>query len=67
MSATVPKKRKAGGSAETKYYGVRAGKVPGVYTQWSQCQEMITGFKGANCMSSPQLSCKLLGEYSNST
>ena len=49
MSATVPKKRKAT-SGETKYYGVRAGKVPGVYKLWSECQEMITGFKGANCM-----------------
>lgn len=32
---------------ETKYYAVRAGVKPGVYTEWAQCQQQITGFKGA--------------------
>jgi ribonuclease HI len=50
MSAAVPKKRKASSAPESKFYGVKAGKVPGVYTLWSDCQEMTTGFKGASCM-----------------
>jgi hypothetical protein len=49
MPTNVPKKRKASSAAEPKFYGVKAGKVPGVYTLWSDCQEMITGFKGASC------------------
>lgn len=32
---------------ETKYYAVRAGYKPGVYTSWALCQQQITGFKGA--------------------
>ncbi|KAJ4390304.1 hypothetical protein N0V85_007353 [Neurospora sp. IMI 360204] len=32
---------------ETKYYAVRAGVKPGVYTNWTLCQQQITGFKGA--------------------
>lgn len=38
-------KRKA--ETETKYYAVRAGVKPGVYTNWTLCQQQITGFKGA--------------------
>lgn len=49
--ATTSKKRKLDESAPTKYYAVRAGHTPGVYTSWSDCQESITGFKGANCRS----------------
>ncbi|CAG8976565.1 hypothetical protein HYALB_00010207 [Hymenoscyphus albidus] len=33
---------------EQKFYAVRAGHTPGVYETWNECQEMITGFKGAN-------------------
>ena len=33
-------------SGTTKFYGVRAGKVPGVYTDWPSVQAQITGFKG---------------------
>ena len=39
-------KRKA--EPETKYYAVRAGVKPGVYTNWTLCQQQITGFKGAS-------------------
>lgn len=34
-------------SGETKYYAVRAGHKPGVYTTWAICQQQISGFKGA--------------------
>ncbi|KAI1842747.1 hypothetical protein JX265_005073 [Neoarthrinium moseri] len=40
------KKRKADEDVE-KFYAVRAGKVPGVYKTWAECQEQISGFKGA--------------------
>ncbi|KXX77023.1 Ribonuclease H [Madurella mycetomatis] len=42
----VSKKRKMDG-AEQKYYAVRAGYKPGVYTSWAICQQQISGFKGA--------------------
>jgi ribonuclease HI len=30
-----------------KYYAVRVGKVPGVYTTWDKCKEMVNGYSGA--------------------
>ncbi|KAL2162577.1 hypothetical protein VTH06DRAFT_7491 [Thermothelomyces fergusii] len=47
-AATEPpsKKRKLDMS-EQKYYAVRAGFKPGVYTTWAICRQQITGFKGA--------------------
>ena len=30
-----------------KYYAVRKGKNPGIYTKWSECSSNIIGFKGA--------------------
>jgi Predicted double-stranded RNA/RNA-DNA hybrid binding protein len=30
-----------------KFYGVKIGKIPGVYSSWSECEEQIKGFKGA--------------------
>ena len=30
-----------------KYYAVRKGLVPGIYTSWSECQQNINGFSGA--------------------
>lgn len=30
-----------------KFYCVRNGRVPGIYTQWSECQKQVIGFKGA--------------------
>lgn len=45
------KKRKMDGGSdkEQKYYAVRAGHKPGVYTSWAICQQQISGFKGAMC------------------
>lgn len=33
--------------ASKKYYGVRAGRVPGVYSNWGQCKQQIDGFPNA--------------------
>lgn len=30
-----------------KFYGVKKGKVPGVYSSWSECQDNVKGFPGA--------------------
>ena len=30
-----------------KYYAVKKGKVPGVYTTWSECESNVKGFAGA--------------------
>lgn len=30
-----------------KYYAVRKGKEPGIYTTWAECQKQVSGFKGA--------------------
>ena len=30
-----------------KYYGVKAGRIPGVYPEWEQCQKQIHGFPNA--------------------
>ena len=30
-----------------KYYAVRIGKKPGIYTTWAACQEQVHGFPGA--------------------
>ena len=30
-----------------KYYAVRAGRQPGIYDSWAECQRQTTGFKGA--------------------
>lgn len=43
---TYKRKRKPG---EERYYAVRSGRIPGVYTTWQECQSMITGFAGAQC------------------
>ncbi|KAH7040500.1 uncharacterized protein B0I36DRAFT_344235 [Microdochium trichocladiopsis] len=42
------KKRKLDPSAQ-KYYAVKAGKQPGVYLTWAECQAQTAGFKGAVC------------------
>lgn len=31
-----------------KYYAVRSGRVPGIYTTWSECQKQISGFSNAS-------------------
>ncbi|KAH8778887.1 hypothetical protein F5883DRAFT_221869 [Diaporthe sp. PMI_573] len=49
--ASIKRKRRPG---EQRYYAVRAGKIPGVYMTWAECQAMTNGFAGANC----ELSCR---------
>jgi ribonuclease HI len=50
--STASKKRKLGEEAQ-KFYAVKAGKIPGVYMSWTECQDNTTGFKGAVCKSFP--------------
>ena len=33
--------------AKNKYYAVRKGIIPGIYTSWGECQQNINGFSGA--------------------
>lgn len=33
--------------AKIKYYGVRKGLAPGVYTTWDECKAQVDGFSGA--------------------
>ena len=30
-----------------KYYAVKVGKVPGIYTTWPECQAQVSGYSGA--------------------
>jgi ribonuclease HI len=46
-SSTVPQKRKS--SPQVKFYAVRAGHTPGVYLSWKECEQNISGFRGAAC------------------
>jgi ribonuclease HI len=41
-NSSVPKPGKS-----SKFYGVKAGHAPGVYTDWPSVQEQITGYKGS--------------------
>ena len=36
-----------------KFYAVRAGRAPGVYDTWAQCQKQTSGFSGAVFKSFP--------------
>jgi len=33
--------------AQKKYYGVRTGRTPGVYSTWAECQAQVHGYPGA--------------------
>lgn len=33
--------------AKVKYYGVKKGLIPGVYTSWDECKAQVDGFSGA--------------------
>jgi len=33
--------------AKKKFYSVRKGLVPGIYTSWEECQQNIENFPGA--------------------
>lgn len=46
-SAALKRKRGQG----TKFYAVKDGFKPGVYLEWKECLQQITGFKGAVCTS----------------
>lgn len=37
--------------AKKKFYAVRVGKIPGIYQTWSQAEERVKGFPGAECKS----------------
>ena len=37
-----------------KYYAVRKGRKPGIYTNWDECKALVTGFKGAEYKSFTQ-------------
>lgn len=47
--SSASKKRKIAEVAPTKYYAVKAGHTPGVYTDYAECQKNTTGFRGASC------------------
>ena len=31
-----------------KYYAVKEGRVPGVYTTWAECEAQVKGYPGAD-------------------
>lgn len=33
--------------AKIKFYAVRVGKTPGIYQTWSQAEEQVKGYSGA--------------------
>ena len=37
----------------SKFYAVKVGKVPGIYTSWPECSKNVTGFTGAVFKSFP--------------
>src|SRR5699024_1629990 len=41
--------------AKRKFYAVKAGKIPGIYQTWSQAEEQVKGFSGAEYKSFPTL------------
>ncbi len=36
-----------GDSRLNRYYAVRVGVYPGIYSTWGECERMVRGFKGA--------------------
>ncbi|KAL5615297.1 hypothetical protein BROUX41_005346 [Berkeleyomyces rouxiae] len=40
-------KKRSNNGAQSKFYAVRAGRAPGVYNTWADCQAQIVGYKGA--------------------
>lgn len=41
--------------AKKKYYAVKEGKVPGIYSTWDECKIQVDGFSGAKYKSFPSL------------
>jgi ribonuclease HI len=46
-SGTSYKRKRPGDSV--KYYAVREGRNPGVYSTWDECLSQVKGHKGALC------------------
>jgi ribonuclease HI len=46
-TSSAGSKRKRG--TEPKFYAVRAGHKPGVYSTWADCLAQVKGFKNATC------------------
>lgn len=44
---SVVKVRRERGNKVAKYYAVRKGKIPGIYTNWDDCKKQTEGFSGA--------------------
>ena len=42
--------------AKKKFYAVKVGKVPGIYSTWSECEEQVKGFPSASYKSFATLS-----------
>ncbi|PHH55194.1 Ribonuclease H [Ceratocystis fimbriata CBS 114723] len=53
---TGPIKKRRNNNTQPKFYAVRKGRVPGVYSTWTDCQGQIVGYKGAVFKSFPSLS-----------
>ena len=47
-SLSLGTKRKR--ASEPKFYAVRAGSQPGVYSSWADCLKQVKGYKNALCM-----------------
>ena len=41
--------------AKKKYYAVRSGRIAGIYETWTQCEEQVKGFPGAEYKSFPTI------------
>ena len=41
--------------AKRKYYAVRVGKIPGIYSTWEECKAQVDGVSGASYKSFPSL------------
>jgi ribonuclease HI len=52
LSQGRPKKQRTDPNG-IKYYAVRAGKTPGVYLTWADCQAQTAGYRGAMCECGP--------------
>lgn len=43
-----------------KFYAVRKGHSPGLYTTWAECLQQVKGFKGATCKRIPPFAVWML-------
>lgn len=51
-STGIPEQRTISGrtheQSHHKFYGVRRGRIPGVYCSWPECVEMVHGFPNSS-------------------